>query len=977
MRFTLLTILAAAALLLAPRPACGQIYENIYRPSEPQWMQLSTPRFQVVYPQGADSSAIRTARILESEYRDIQELVAGELNDFPVVLNTHNDLSNAFVTNLHFRIEAEVPPIRGKSMNPGTGGWLEHMIPHELVHAFHLSVTDPPSITRLVDLFSSDIARGMHMTVPAGMLEGLAVYHESRAGTGLGGRGDYPYFTNRLHANFASGGRWQFDQLMQPSRFSRPFNRVYIGGHEFTEWLHQNHGFDATREVIRRTANYPFLGFGTNLRMATGKWPHQLHEAFVQDYEEKQARRAERIRQRGPTDQHRTLESDYQGFNVHRPVWLNDRQILYHASHYNRRPGFWVHDVETGEKELVAESASVEDFLYNLNEERDALLFADYRRHPYYHRTRISDLYVLDLNSGERKRLTYDQRLFAPVWADSTIWALQTHYEHPRWVALDGQSGTGSRDEREAHAEAAERGESGGHGSPDNPELRTLVDLSPDKLVEVAPSPDDSTIAVIANRNGMQGLWLLEKPDEQTLKQNPPDVHLPGATIFDATWHPGGNRLLFTSDYQDVMNIYEWDLQEDRLHQVTNTLFNGFEPSYAPDGDAIAFVVQEGDLQKPAILSRSDFLGREIGRPVWRYNRHARPPEQRAGDELLEASGAWTRGPYRQGLSWLAPRMVYPVLDQAGDNVMQWGAGVASGNLLRSHSYAAQVTRSHTRIWPDLTYRYSGYYPGFRLRLSGRPLYTNEQWFERQNAGLQVPLRWLRDYNIRRSALFVTPGMQLSRIRGIQADGTPETGWGSNTALTLSAQYQHRLQQNIRDAQPNTGSVLYTGLLQDVATGREQLRHGIRSGAYTYITPAQRWNQSLRLGAELVWQNEFVFGSSGLFATNPGRLLEYPRRFAGLHARYTIPLWHPDRGSLILPTLLERFYGVLFAHTTGSFPPGGNATGEHILSPDQTHSILGAGLRVDFRVFNMPLNLGVSLTYDPGRNRLDYILGSF
>src|SRR5690625_7493047 len=92
--------------------------------------------------------AVRSLTILEHEYEDIRGRVGGGLSRFPIIINPENDRSNGFVAPLNFCSEIELSPIIGKTMNPASGGWLEMVLPHELVHALHFSV-NPSSVTRV------------------------------------------------------------------------------------------------------------------------------------------------------------------------------------------------------------------------------------------------------------------------------------------------------------------------------------------------------------------------------------------------------------------------------------------------------------------------------------------------------------------------------------------------------------------------------------------------------------------------------------------------------------------------------------------------------------------------------------------------------------------------------------------------------------------------------------------------------------
>src|SRR5699024_4262984 len=136
--------------------------------------------------------------ILKHKHLPTKQIAGRKLRGFPVILNAYNDRSNGFVTPFHFRSEIELPPIKGKAMNPQTGNWLNTVGPHELVHALQFNNIGRYNLPWLVNFFSPDLARSFHGAIPSGVTEGLAVYHESESIAPDGGRGNYPFFTNQF-----------------------------------------------------------------------------------------------------------------------------------------------------------------------------------------------------------------------------------------------------------------------------------------------------------------------------------------------------------------------------------------------------------------------------------------------------------------------------------------------------------------------------------------------------------------------------------------------------------------------------------------------------------------------------------------------------------------------------------------------------------------------------------------------------------
>jgi hypothetical protein len=62
--------------------------------------------------------------------------------------------------------------------------------------------------------------------------------------------------------------------------------------------------------------------------------------------------------------------------------------------------------------------------------------------------------------------------------------------------------------------------------------------------------------------------------------------------FFDTapTWTPDGRYIIFSSDRDDVFNLYAHDTDTGSLHQVTNVLGGAFEPTVSHDGSRVAYV---------------------------------------------------------------------------------------------------------------------------------------------------------------------------------------------------------------------------------------------------------------------------------------------------------------------------------------------------------------------------------------------------
>lgn len=943
--------------------ANAQFYSTQYRPPNQQWQLLQTPHFQLIYSKGNDSTAYRMGRILEEQYGNARQLVGGKLQNFPVILNDYNDRSNGFVTSMHFRSEIELPPIKGKSQNPQTGNWLETVGPHELAHAMQFSNLGDYNIPQLVSIFSPDLARSFHAAIPFGMLEGIAVHQETKNIAPDGGRGNYPLFTKQFDATFKSSQRWSMGQLFQTSSYTRPFGRHYIGGYEFTSWLHKRFGAQSTKKAIDFYMDFPFLGYGVALRHSTGQWPNELYNMFEKAHEDSLKAIARSV------EQPNVLSIPFDGGSVRRPKWLSDSKLVFYGSFYNARPGFYTYNLQTEELERILTTNSVGDYRYDLSGDKSTMVYSYYETNAIYDNTAKTELVEYNFVSGRSEQLTSNGRTYAPVYSGDSLLALQTQPASSRLVSVV-PSGT--------RTQAAQ--------------INNQVSLGKHQIIAVAPNPQEKKLAVIVNKRGMQGLWIVNpKKMEQQLKQEPA-IAFSGGSIFDPAWHPSGEKLMFSSDFSGTQQLYEYNLAKQSVTQITNSTFNAFEGAYSPGGDRIAYIKQVTNERLPAVLELSQVNQSLVPANKWQSSESKMDFMDRpvVPDSIMASSQSWTTSNYSSEISWLKPRTILPIFEEISNrDVYQLGLGFHSNNLLASQTYSAEVSYLEERLWYDLTYQNKSFFPGFKTRFYSQPSFlylgTGETVLrEERSLALSVPTSIQLNQNIFNTSFYIEPELRRSQIRFSEINqNANSSNFAGFTVGNLYAQFNYRLQQNIRDLQPNSGLVLYSELehylnssnLSFTAYGNQftiknQSMTGLRGGIVGFVSPLRRWNQSLRLSITGITQSGLLFDNQSIVSDAfEGPVFTNSNNLISFNTRYTIPLAYVDNGGLLLPFYVSNIYMVAFSDTVT------DPTSQNWYR--QSRTVFGLGIRAKFRISNLGFNIGVGFGFEPTRNNEQFFVGEF
>jgi WD40 repeat protein len=926
----------------------GISYSQIYRPKQ-LWSELKTPHFKIIYRSGSDSLARASARILESAYPLSSRFTGGELKNFPVILNDYNDRSNGFVSPILFRSEVEVPPIKGKALNPRTGGWLENVLPHELVHAQHMNVLPAPGIAWFVGLFSPDYGRGLNTFAHSGFFEGIAVYHESTYGN-QGGRGNQSAFQIQYDTNWlreGSGRRWSLGTSLSPAGATHPLGRHYIGGYMFSDWLIQTYGEQTVKDIIRFHSRWPILGFGVSAWAKTGDGPLKMQNRFSVWYD------STRVKTNPPDDLNfKTISIPYQGALVRRPLWINDDELLFHGSFYNQTAGFFRYIVDDDKLKKEIKTSTIEDYIYTYDLNSSSLIYSVYETHPFHSNRYLSVLKEYDLETGKERTIEGTQRSYAPSLIGETLDMLATYKETSVWLRLE----EGRRD--------------------------TVLTIHPNQIIQVMARPKSNPFeyAVIANKNGLQGIWLVKKGEELRILDSEPDIRFHNQSVVDIHWSPDGSTLYLSADGEGAVRLYEYQVSDDRLWFVDLGKRLIWEPAMSPNSKQIAFVYLMGQDYKIGYTDIERLTKSELDKDVWRADLSWWNEHQRLGDGLLDISDTWNSKRHRDGFAWLRPRLVGPFYSEATSLKTEgFGLALQSADFLQRHNYEASVSTSNEQFWYDLSYRNTQFYPGFNLSIRREPLsgtltrgnIVEPTLIEDKSVRLGIPFNWTFKENVENTLLYLEPEISFRSLRAIDSKGSPQTEFKSIKTLRTYSALGYKLERALRDVQPRRGALVFADTRMDLDTYMAEKAKTLRFGVDNYVPFLASKNNSLLIRAQYQTQS----GPVKLSNSNLHRFqfLNIPYQdestLLNLQLRYAFPLRYPDKGGLLIPWYLERSYVVLFSNTLSPLDP---QNGRDFFAQHRTS--FGAELRFVTGFPNFRIDLGFGIGHEILRNETTFFI---
>ncbi|HEX6971178.1 MAG TPA: hypothetical protein VF234_03075, partial [Limnochordia bacterium] len=228
------------------------------------WRTLSSPHFDVHFPAGTEAFAQEVARTAE---RARARLLAATGLPSPartqIVIAAGSDLSNgATDVLLYNRILVEpafpTPETSYESgLSPRTADWLEMLLLHEYAHVLQLTLTDE-TVDELRALFGHvPVASTPGLLAPPALIEGYAIFEETRLSDA--GRGRDPYFDMFLRAAVLEGRIPPLDRYLGLYDLGRwqPTGTAYLFGYSVLSYVAATYGPERVIALIRAFVTGP------------------------------------------------------------------------------------------------------------------------------------------------------------------------------------------------------------------------------------------------------------------------------------------------------------------------------------------------------------------------------------------------------------------------------------------------------------------------------------------------------------------------------------------------------------------------------------------------------------------------------------------------------------------------------------------------------------------------------------------------
>ncbi len=343
----------------------------------------------------------------EEIYRGFQKRFGWRPAKVNLVLLDIYDYSNAIATVFpENTVYVFLQPPPGNPYFGTMDTWIDLVLVHELVHVFHLDKPHDvwglpiPELSRLVYGKNPFMCAIPNVLDPDWQSEGIATLLESEGGVG---RLNNRFFRDELLAYAYFGGRLTPDQ-MSVAMDDWPYGRAYLFGSLYLEYLMRKRG---EREVMERIVNSSYW-MDCLTYCSAGCIPGPLLFKDINDYYAWLREVSGAVRRIGRVDpEFITLSGGDKG---HISLSPSGRFLAFTESNRSDYPSVKVLDLESGRvfREVKAYASGPVSWSGDT-----LLLFSQYEYHRNFYV--LSDVYSLNVITGEVRRLTVGERAHSPI----------------------------------------------------------------------------------------------------------------------------------------------------------------------------------------------------------------------------------------------------------------------------------------------------------------------------------------------------------------------------------------------------------------------------------------------------------------------------------------------------------------------------------------------------------------------------------
>jgi Tol biopolymer transport system component len=594
---------------------------------------FETEHFEFIYQEGFFEFTELAAKHLEHAHTILSPILKWQPRHKTTVLIADNeDSANGFsMPPLRVGLVLIATPPDSWMSTAYSEDWIKLLVFHEYTHMLNMDATTE-WMEGLRILFG-DVIRPNGLW-PVWMLEGLAVYYETRTSTL--GRGRSPYYDSILRAYFNEG------KLGTSKDFGMTLDRVngdfpffpsgevpyLFGYHLWNQFAKdQNNDEKMGDYSINSSHRIPYFIEG-NLQNVAGKNWIDYWNSFVTDSGTRFSAQIKKIKEDGETQPEFVTHAGYaaQG-GVFSPdgLWM-----AYTRTSKERRQGLYLVDLKTGQEKRVTDKISGVGMSFSPDSR--FLVFSALERFDTY--SFYSDLFLYDVQKDKVRTLAHGARAKDPSFSP------------------DGKKITYIEDSKASHWLKSAKIEINDHGEGT---LSDIHDAYTPPAFTILGSPrfinNDEIVFSYQELGKAQADLVI------TSENNSGSHVLVSDGKMNRYPYPSGqNEIVYISDLDGIENIYQIGVDGNFRTKLSNVVTGANLPFTAPDGSLYASVMTSNGYEIAKLANQTS--------PRFKMNEVNAQPSAPASlsDALQSPELKINREDERDYSPWksLAPRMWQP-----------------------------------------------------------------------------------------------------------------------------------------------------------------------------------------------------------------------------------------------------------------------------------------------------------------------------
>ncbi|WP_420583339.1 hypothetical protein [Reichenbachiella sp.] len=918
-------------------------------PNKQQWQELTSPKIDIVFPQGKEAQAQRIASLINYQGTALTGTIGPIVKKPNLLLQTETVISNGFVGLAPFRSEFfATPPANMKIF--GAIGWLDLLSLHEYRHV-QQNNNSLHGMTKALRYLQGENGWvfGRVLVVPNWFMEGDAVWAETKFSSG--GRGRVPHFTKEQRAITLSGMNYKYQKFRNGS-FKTQLPSHYPTGYMLCSYLRNEEGAEVWNEIFSDATAWKGVFWSFNQAIKSHSKYRNSSQLFDAAW--------------------KNMNSKWQKQRLAANIQLGEsisskrKTITYYTFPQESAPGkivVWKRSYQHTDQ-IVEISDKQERVLfspgYNLwqyfNIKEESFVWTELSQNARRNNESYSDIYIKQSEDTPNERITINENYFSPVFGKNTEEIFAVNYNSDLIPTLQ-------------KINLATK------------EIKDIIAFSTNEFLGRISflEKENAVIAVYKEINELT-LIKINLTNGQTEELLPRTKH----TIDDVSIHNG--YAYFSSSYTGIDNIFRTPLDgSKKIEQMSSEQVGAYNPNVSDDGktlyytvfDELGFEVAQRPNEK--LKSATPFVYQEPTQMEWQDET---PDlfEIKSASVITEAPNntyttrAYSKSPFRgiQAHSWnIIPSTVAPGLSLIMNNYTNDIAGhVSAGYNFNEEGAYFGTSLIYSRLFPVISingrhnFRTSDFLlPSNRLARVG--------YRETVIGGkIGIPLKWLK--NNYRTTLEPSVAYDYHITKNIAEEGNnfqiDDTNYSTLKEGISFSFLRRTARQNLA---PRFGVSISSSYTHNLTEKSNQKFTGI---GRLYL-PGISINHSLKLTA--AYQDEplsNVFQEVDLFQYSRGYKRPINDRFFRLSVDYAFPLLYPDLG----------FFGLTYFKRirVNAFLDIGKGTIDQLNSKLDYNST-GLEIIFDNTYLNLtiPLSIGIRGSYlldtDPQKPNNTFVTGLF